>query len=43
MGLEASKNEAHHQLTLALASLNEFGPAANGLRHLAKFVVERDA
>jgi geranylgeranyl diphosphate synthase type II len=43
MGLEASKKEAHHKLTMALASLDEFGPAADGLRHLAKFVVERDA
>jgi geranylgeranyl diphosphate synthase type II len=43
MGLEASKTEAHHQLQLALDSLNELGSAADGLRNLARFVVERDA
>jgi geranylgeranyl diphosphate synthase type II len=43
MGLEASQTEAHHQLKLALDSLNELGTSADGLRHLAKFVVEREA
>jgi geranylgeranyl diphosphate synthase type II len=43
MGLEASQREARHQLNLALDSVNELGTAADGLRHLAKFVVERDA
>jgi geranylgeranyl diphosphate synthase type II len=43
MGLEASKHEAHHQLTAALDALKELGTAADGLRQLAKFVVERDA
>jgi geranylgeranyl diphosphate synthase type II len=43
MGLDASKAEAQHQLHLALDVLSEFGPAAEGLRNLAKFVVERDA
>jgi geranylgeranyl diphosphate synthase type II len=43
MGLEASQTEAHHQLKLALDSLNELGASADGLRHLAKFVVEREA
>ena len=43
MGLEASKAEAHKQLNQALEALNELGPRADGLRNLAKFVVERDA
>jgi geranylgeranyl diphosphate synthase type II len=43
MGLDASQREAQHQLNLALDSVNELGTAADGLRHLAKFVVERDA
>jgi geranylgeranyl diphosphate synthase type II len=43
MGLDASKAEAHKQLNQALEALNELGPAAEGLRKLAKFVVERDA
>jgi geranylgeranyl diphosphate synthase type II len=43
MGLDASKREAHLHLNLALEALNELGTPADGLRHLAKFVVERDA
>jgi geranylgeranyl diphosphate synthase type II len=43
MGLEASKREAQKQLDLALEALNELGSSADGLRKLAKFVVERDA
>jgi hypothetical protein len=43
MGLDASKREAHHQLELALTALNNFGSSAEGLRNLARFVVERDA
>jgi geranylgeranyl diphosphate synthase type II len=43
MGLDASKHEAHHQLELALIALKDFGSAAEGLRNLARFVVERDA
>lgn len=43
MGLEASKREAHHQLAAALDALNELGAAADGLRNLARFVVEREA
>ncbi len=43
MGLEASQREAHHQLNLALNALKELGPAGEGLRSLAKFVVEREA
>jgi geranylgeranyl diphosphate synthase type II len=43
MGLQASQREAHHQLTAALDSLSELGSSADGLRSLAKFVVEREA
>jgi len=43
MGLEASQAEARHQLQLALEALKDLGPAADGLRSLARFVVERDA
>ena len=43
MGLEASQREAHHQLQLALDALKGLGLAAQGLRNLARFVVERDA
>jgi geranylgeranyl pyrophosphate synthase len=43
MGLEASKREAAKQLAAALDSVKELGPSADGLRNLAKFVVERDA
>ncbi len=43
MGLEASRIEAHRQLTLALDSLDELGSAADGLRNLARFVVERES
>jgi geranylgeranyl diphosphate synthase type II len=41
MGLQASKAEAHHQLELALDSLQELGTRADGLRQLARFVVDR--
>ena len=43
MGLQASQREARQQLTTALDALDELGPAADGLRALARFVVERDA
>jgi geranylgeranyl diphosphate synthase type II len=43
IGLEASQKEANHQLNLALNALKDLGPAGEGLRNLAKFVVERDA
>ena len=43
MGLVASQREAGHQLELALAAVDPLGAAADGLRHLARFVVERDA
>jgi len=41
IGMEASVAEAERSLTTALESLNSFGPEADGLRALAKFVVER--
>jgi geranylgeranyl diphosphate synthase type II len=43
IGLEASKQEAHRQLSLALEALRPLGPDGNGLADLARFVVERDA
>ena len=43
MGLAASQREAARQLELALDAVAPLGPAADGLRHLARFVVERDA
>jgi geranylgeranyl diphosphate synthase type II len=43
MGLDASKREATHQLDAALESVKGLGPSAEGLRALARFVVERDA
>ena len=43
MGLDASRREAAHQLDLALSAVAPLGPAADGLRHLARFVVEREA
>ena len=42
MGLEASRQEAAKQLSAALDSLVPFGGRADGLRALAKFVVERE-
>ena len=41
LGLDASRHQAEHELTAALASLQPFGPAAEGLKNLAKFVVQR--
>jgi geranylgeranyl diphosphate synthase type II len=43
MGLDASRREAAHQLALALSAVEPLGSAAEGLRHLARFVVEREA
>jgi len=43
LGLEGAKREAMNQLQLALASLADFGPEADGLRDLAKFVVDRQS
>ncbi|HZL34396.1 MAG TPA: farnesyl diphosphate synthase [Tepidisphaeraceae bacterium] len=42
LGLEASRREAQAQLSQALASLDPLGAAANGLRAMARFVVERN-
>jgi geranylgeranyl diphosphate synthase type II len=41
LGLDASGIEARKQLDAALAALRPFGSAADGLKTLAKFVVER--
>jgi geranylgeranyl diphosphate synthase type II len=43
MGLEASQREAKLHLDAALDALAPLGSAADGLRHLARFVVEREA
>jgi geranylgeranyl diphosphate synthase type II len=42
LGLEASRQEAARQLAAALESIKSMGPAAEGLRALARFVVERN-
>ena len=42
IGMEPSRKEAARQLTVALESLAPLGPAADGLRALARFVVERE-
>jgi geranylgeranyl diphosphate synthase type II len=42
LGLEESRREAARQLTAALDSIRTIGPAADGLRALARFVVERN-
>ena len=42
MGLEASRQAAREQLAAAIEVLREFGPDAEGLRALARFVVERN-
>ena len=41
LGLEEAKRHANAQLEAALTALNPLGPAANGLRSLAEFVVVR--
>jgi geranylgeranyl diphosphate synthase type II len=41
LGLEESRKQAHLQLEAALSALKPLGTAADGLRHLAEFVVER--
>ena len=41
MGLPASQNEANRQLDVALAAVGPLGDAADGLRALARFVVDR--
>ena len=42
LGLDASRREASAQLAGALDAIRELGPQAQGLRALAKFVVERE-
>ena len=42
LGLEASRQMAAAELHAALAAIEPLGPAADGLRALARFVVERD-
>ena len=42
IGMEPSRKEAARQLTAALESLAPLGPGADGLRALARFVVERE-
>lgn len=42
LGLEESRREAAKQLAAALESIKSMGPAADGLRALARFVVERN-
>lgn len=41
MGLDASKTAAREHLDAAIAALNDFGPRAQRLRTLARFVVDR--
>ncbi|MGA2584829.1 MAG: polyprenyl synthetase family protein [Tepidisphaeraceae bacterium] len=41
IGLEASQKEARHQLDSALTAIAPLGTAGNGLKTLARFVVER--
>jgi geranylgeranyl pyrophosphate synthase len=41
IGLEASREEAKRQLTAAVEAVRGLGAAADGLRNLARFVVER--
>jgi geranylgeranyl diphosphate synthase type II len=41
LGVEETRRQAHAQLEAALKALEPLGPAADGLRALAKFVVDR--
>jgi geranylgeranyl pyrophosphate synthase len=41
MGLDASKSTAREHLDAAIGALSDFGPRADRLRDLARFVVER--
>jgi geranylgeranyl diphosphate synthase type II len=41
LGLDASRQQAEQELAAALDALNPFGTAAEGLKNLAKFVVQR--
>jgi geranylgeranyl pyrophosphate synthase len=42
MGIEQSQEEAARHLAAGMAALDELGAAAEGLRALARFIVERD-
>lgn len=42
LGLEGARAKSHELLEQSLGALNEFGAGANALRHLARYVVERD-
>jgi geranylgeranyl diphosphate synthase type II len=42
LGLDESRREAARQLSAALESIKSVGPAADGLRALARFVVDRN-
>ncbi|HEX8915457.1 MAG TPA: farnesyl diphosphate synthase [Humisphaera sp.] len=42
LGLDASRKMATDELAAAMASLDPLGPAAEGLRSLARFVVDRN-
>jgi geranylgeranyl diphosphate synthase type II len=41
IGLDASRQQAHAELQLALRAVDPLGPPADGLRAIARFVVER--
>ena len=41
MGIESSRREADEQLSSAVRALQPLGKNADGLRQLAKFVIER--
>lgn len=42
LGMEASVEEARKQLAAAIEAVKDLGPNADGLRALARFVVERN-
>ena len=42
LGLEGARAEARRLLQAALTALGDFGESADHLRHLARYIVERD-
>ena len=42
LGLEGAKEESRRLLQAALEALNTFGPSADHLRNLARYIIERD-
>ena len=42
LGLEASRQQAREQFSAAMQCIAELGPAADGLRSLSRFVIERE-